>query len=49
MNSNTDLTMQAWIAMLLLDNDRCFVQGWGTAMVIVDHMREIISGNVLLV
>ena len=35
--------------MLLLDNDHFFVQGWDAAMIVVDHMREIISGTVLLV
>jgi len=34
--------------MLLLDNDRFFVQGWDAGMVVVEHMREIISGSVLL-
>ena len=46
--ANADLAMKAWITMLLLDNDRFFVQGWNTGMVIVEHMREIILGSVLL-
>jgi len=40
--------MQAWITMLLLENDRFFVQGWSAAMVVVEHIREVISGSVLL-
>ena len=46
--ANADLAMKAWITMLLLDNDRFFVQGWDAGMVIVEHMREIILGSVLL-
>jgi len=46
--TNVNSAMTAWLELLLVQNDHFFIDGWNVAMTVVELIKEMTLGYVLL-
>ena len=46
--TNVNSFMKAWLELLLVQNDHFFIDSWNAAMTIVELLKEMTLGYVLL-
>ena len=46
--TNVNSVMKAWLELLLVQNDHFFIDGWNATMTVVELLKEMTSGYVLL-